>query len=67
MANEIINTIWKTSLHIYTDGSEDTEINVAGCSMFALKQEVQPNNVQQHQQQPHKFLEKYRWLQIYFT
>ena len=34
MANEIINTIWKASLHIYTDGSVDTKINVAGCSMF---------------------------------
>ena len=33
MANEIINTIWKTSLHIYTDGSVDTKINVVGCSM----------------------------------
>ena len=34
IANEIINTIWKASLHIYTDGSVDTKINVAGCSMF---------------------------------
>ena len=34
MASEIINTIWKSSLHIYTDGSVDTNINVAGCSIF---------------------------------
>ena len=34
--NEIINTIWKASLHIYTDGSVDTKINVAGCSMFHI-------------------------------
>ena len=34
IANEIINTIWKASLHIYTDGSVDTKINVAACSIF---------------------------------